>query len=311
MGNKVYQIITDQIIELLEQGTVPWRQPWNGNRFPKNARSNRAYSGINPFILNHTALKQGYIDNRWLTVRQANQLGGRIIKGEKATMVVFWKPAKSRDENAGAGEAAHAEKNIPVLRYYNLFNVEQCQNLGLEPAAPPASGDHAPQQAAEQIVKSMPNPPKTIQGLKASYNYRADTVTIPPLHLFENAARYYSTYFHELVHSTRHPSRTGRDTKIPTNQNDRRYSKEELIAEMGAAMLCGTAGLSDQTLSASAAYIKSWLENLQNDPRMVIQAASKAQQAVNYILGLVSDHQPLVSEKESACNQAHGAVSNI
>ena len=305
MSNKVYQIVTDQIIELLKQGTVPWRASWNGNRVAINAISNRAYSGINPFILNQAALKNEYTDNRWLTFRQAQKLGGHVKKGEKAITVVFWKPVEIRAENTENGDGVATIREVPVLRYYNLFNVSQCENLAIEPVETTRRSDLNPSVQAESIVTLMPNPPKIAKGLKACYNYRLDTVTIPPVHLFDNIAGYYSTLFHELVHSTRHATRTGRDTTIPKGQHDERYSKEELIAEMGAAMLCGTVGIENQTIQSSAAYIQHWLENLQNDSRMVIRAASKAQKAVDFILGLAGERASITNHREAGSNQVH------
>lgn len=305
MGNKVYEIVTNQILGLLKQGIVPWRQPWQANFIPENAIRARPYSGINTFILNQAALRNGYEDNRWLTYRQSQQLGGHVKRGEKSTTVVFWKLVETKEETTVNEDRIAAKQNIPVLRYYNLFNVEQCENLGLKPAKVSKLSDHEPNEEAERIITSMPNPPHIVKGVKASYSYGKDTVRIPPAHLFDDPARYYSTLFHELVHSTRHETRTGRDTTIPANHHDERYSKEELIAEMGAAMLCGTAGIAHQTILSSAAYIQSWLENLQNDSRLVIKAASKAQQAADYILGpedhnAIEDEPPFQKERLSA-----------
>ena len=309
MKNKVYKIVTDQIIELLKQGTVPWRIPWNGNCVPLNAISKRTYSGINSFILNQTALKNDYADNRWLTFKQTQHLGGHVNRGEKATMVVFWKPVEIKEKSLDMEGQVSSKRIVPVLRYYKLFNAEQCGKLFLDPLEAPRHFDHNPNEMAENIVASMPGPPEFVKGAKASYNYIRDTVTMPPMRLFDNLARYYSTLFHELVHSTRHETRTGRDSTIPTNQNDERYSKEELIAEMGAAMLSGVTGMTDQTIHSSAAYIKNWLENLENDPTLVIKAASKAQQAVDYILGYASDRNSTSNNKETEWHQVHGAKS--
>ena len=286
MSNKVYKIVTDQIIELLKQGTVPWRASWSGNFVATNAVSNKRYRGINPFILNLAALKYGYTDNRWLTFKQARSLGGHVKKGEKSVRVVFWKLVDNGDEN---GDEADTVQEFPILIYYSLFNVSQCENLAIEVDERREQSDIEPIAEAESIVALMPNPPKISNGLRASYDYSLDAVTIPPAHLFEDVEEYYSTLFHELVHSTRHATRTGRDTKIHKGQHDERYSKEELVAEMGAAMLCGIIGIEKQTIQSSAAYIQSWLTKLQNDDKMVIRAASKAQKAVDFILGVDCD----------------------
>ena len=169
-----------------------------------------------------------------------------------------------------------------MLRYYTVFNVEQCEGIASPIAAPAVNAI----EECERIVRQMPNPPAMQQDGRAWYRPSNDTVGMPSRNAFNSAEEYYSTLFHELTHSTGHTSRIGREgiEKLNTFGSES-YSKEELIAEMGAAMLCGVAGIERKTLSNSAAYLQSWIDVLKSDARMVVSAASQAQKAADYIQG--------------------------
>jgi antirestriction protein ArdC len=180
-------------------------------------------------------------------------------------------------------------KMYPLLRYYRVFNTEQC--AALDSRIPPREVfDYSPLDLAERVVKDMPDPPIIRhEGQQAYYSALVDLVTMPSKNRFHNAEGYYSTLFHELTHSTGHPSRLNRlwePGRQPSHTGD--YSKEELIAEMGASFLCDHCRIGPSTIDNSAAYIDGWLQSLQNDPHMVVYAGAKAQRAADYILGLTS-----------------------
>lgn len=285
----VYSIITDRVIALMEQGTIPWRKPWRGGAagIPQNAVSQKPYRGVNIFMLAVTSEMMGFQSRYWLTYKQAQQLGGNVRQGEKSTPVIFWKWLDVEDtDDAGQKQA----REIPMLRYYSVFNADQCEGLSI-PAEAQNTGDtldFEPIGACENILDHMPNKPEIVHSPQARAYYRpsADQVHIPPKHTFISEQEYYSTLFHELVHSTGHESRLNRrkDAKNAAfGSND--YSKEELVAEMGAAFLCGYAEIETATIENSAAYIRGWLSQLRSDKRLVVTAAAQAQKAADYILG--------------------------
>ena len=275
----VYQIITDRLLAILEQGTVPWRKPWNygSERGPLNLVSKRHYQGINCFLLACTQYGSPY----WLTFRQAQQLGGNVRKGEKASPVIFWKIYEKADS-----QADDSKKRLPVLRYYSVFNIEQCD--GITAPAPDVTTwhEHNPIDAAELVQLSMPNRPAVyIGGIRACYSPIRDNVHIPELFRYERAEEYYSVLFHELAHSTGHQTRLNREGVTGNHFfGDAVYSREELVAEMTAAFLCGHVGIENVTLANSAAYLQSWIKTLRGDKRLAITAAAQAQKAADYIL---------------------------
>jgi antirestriction protein ArdC len=270
----VYEIVTERILAELEKGQVPWRKPWR-TLPPANLISKKPYRGINVFLL---AL-QGYGSQYWLTFNQAKQLGGNVRKGEHGTKIVFWRFDRYETETA---EGEIEEHKSAFLRYYTVFNLEQTEGLKALLALPPAF----PIESAEAMAKGMPNPPAFEQGSQAAYLPSTDTVTMPSRTAFESQAEYYSTLFHELTHSTGHAKRLAREGfDAPQRFGSESYSREELIAEMGSAMLCGVAGIEQATLSNSAAYLNSWIARLKADSRLVVSAASAAQKAADYIRG--------------------------
>lgn len=276
MSTTVYEIITQQIIEKLKQGDVPWHRPWTGE-FPKNLVTKKEYRGINIFLLGC----QKYSSPYWLSYKQAQDLGGNVRKGEKSTMVVFWKQVQVKDK-----EAEITEKTIPMLRYYRIFNIEQCENI--DPKKIPMNDinpDFQPIAACEETVNGMQKRPDIRhRESRAYYRPSEDFVNMPKRETFEKEEFYYSVLFHELGHSTGHSSRLARKDFAEGCFGSENYSKEELVAEMTAAYLCGYTQIVQKTIDNSAAYIKSWLRKLQDDPKMVILAAAQAQKATDFIL---------------------------
>lgn len=269
----VYEIITGQILAELERGQVPWRKPW-GTLPPANLITKKPYRGINVFLLGFA----GYGSQYWLTFNQAKQLGGNVRRGEHGSKIVFWKFDSYETEVHGEVE----ERKFAFLRYYTVFNLEQTEGLKALLDLPPAF----PIESAESIVRGMPNPPAFEQDFRAAYIPSTDTVTMPSRTAFNSQEEFYSTLFHELTHATGHAKRLARDGfDTPQQFGSESYSKEELIAEMGSAMLCGVAGIEQRTLANSAAYLQSWISKLKADSRLVITAASAAQKAADYIRG--------------------------
>jgi antirestriction protein ArdC len=280
MKNQTYDRITDRITALLEQGTVPWHKPWTARTgLPRNFVSKNPYRGINVFLL----LAMMYESPFWLTFRQVSQLGGSVRKGEKACPVVFWKQTTTEDKESGE------QKKKYLLRFYHVFNVSQCDGLkiGTELVPESVNGIVKP----EEIVANMPQPPLVKHGMThAYYSPREDHVGLPSQERFERTEDYYSTFFHELVHSTGHEKRLKRSTLMESNgYGSNPYCKEELIAEMGAAFLCGQAEIAERTIDNSAAYLNNWLQQLRQDKTLIVQAAAQAQKAADFILGNETD----------------------
>jgi len=275
-ASSTYQRVTDQITAALSNGVIPWRKPWKGREFlPCNAISKRSYSGVNLFTL---ALAP-FEDHRWLTVRQANELGGHVRKGEQGALVVFW---KLLDRRPADGET---RKAIPLLRHFVVFNVEQTEACAIEPTT---KSIHVPQiEAAEAVVRDMPHAPRlTVHHSNAFYRPGDDLIAIPEIRRFQSADSYYATLFHELGHATGHPNRLNRPgvaNAIHFGSED--YSREELVAELASAFVCAEIGLDNSLVADSASYVSGWLNVLRGDPKAVVVASSQAKRAADFIFG--------------------------
>jgi antirestriction protein ArdC len=275
----VYEIVTARILEQLERGVVPWRKPWSA-QLPCNLVSGKAYRGLNTFLLG----SQGYASKYWLTFNQANKLGGHIRRGEHSSPVTFWHVGQEKIVRKPDGTD---KKQTPfLLRYYSVFNICQTEGIAEKLGLGESSRPVASIEQCEAIVAGMPNRPRFEQSDRAWYRPSRDSVGMPARGLFSSSEEYYSTLFHELTHSTGHSSRIGRQGIEQLNTfGSESYSREELIAEMGAAMLCGVSGIAPSTLENSAAYLQSWITKLRGDSRLLISAASAAQKAADYIQG--------------------------
>jgi antirestriction protein ArdC len=272
----VYEIITNQIIESLESGVVPWRKPWSSN-LPHNLVSQKPYRGMNVFILATAGFESKY----WLTFKQCASLGGRVKAGSKARTVTFWNVGQEK-LNAKTGKVSKPF----MLRYYSVFNLTQTEGINLPRAVFERNkrSEFEAIESAETLAESMPNAPGFEQSDSAYYAPSRDVIGMPARSAFTHPAEYYSTLFHELTHATGHANRLHRESfDNPTQFGSESYSKEELLAEMGAAFLCGLSGIERQTLPNTAAYLQTWIARLRGDSKLILSAASLAQKAADYI----------------------------
>lgn len=282
----IYQEVTDRIIAELEAGRVPWVQPWGtpdtkaGLGLPKNARTERTYSGINILILWGEVIAKGYACQNWLTFRQAKDLGGKVRKGERGTTVCYvdrFIPKAERERAEADGDEAQA---VAFLKRYTVFNVDQCDGLPERVhagAIPLPEREAIPQ--AERLIQAT-GADFRVGGSRAFYTPSEDYTQVPPQSAFFEQINFYRTSFHELGHWTGHPSRLGRD--LSGGFGSKPYAKEELVAEMASAFVCATLGIVPTVRHAD--YIGSWLEVLREDNRAVFRAASQASKAADFIL---------------------------
>jgi len=271
----IYEMVNDSIVKRLEAGVVPWHMPWKtASNFPKNLVSKKAYRGFNFWYL----LSFGFESPWFLTFNQAKQLGGYVRKGANAYRVIFWKRLENKEDPS---------RIVSCLRYYNVFHIGDVQNIDPKKIPQSYDRDFNPIDSCDRLVEEWADCPAISHNAEyAAYVPSLDIVKIPSARTFFKDEHFYSILFHELVHSTGHRSRLDRHSKfrnLKFGSND--YSKEELVAEMGAAYLCAMTGIENETIDNSAAYIDGWLNNLKKDNRFFLQAASYAQLAVDYIIG--------------------------
>lgn len=284
----LYEDVTQRITQMLEVGTVPWRYPIHtaaGDGRPQNLDSGKFYRGVNVFLLAITAWSKGYDSPYWLTFKQAQGRGGHVKQGEKASMVVFWKMLNTIDQRD------KQPIKIPVLRYYNVFNLGQVADVKA-PQAKTAAPPFEPISEAKKIIAEYREGPQIEHGGKhAFYSPVQDAVRLPEPQHFLSAEFYYATAFHELAHSTGHITRLNRnlEKRMPCFGSPD-YSREELVAEFGSAFLCAAAGISPPTIEQSAAYIAGWRKKLTDDPKLIISAAGAGQRAADRVLG--PRHEP-------------------
>ena len=282
MSKNVYEMVTDRIIEQLENGIIPWEKPWTGVRSGAfNRVSKKSYSLLNQMLLKY--------EGEYATFKQWTELGGKIRKGEKSEIIVFWKvlPVEETQE-----DGTKIIKQIPLLKYINVFHISQVDSV--EPLKKEELNDIEPIEKAENILQDYWTREQItvehIKGNKAFYSPMRDMIQLPLFEQFKNANEYYSTAFHESVHSTMKESRCNRAEErknklVAFGSED--YSKEELVAELGSASLMNIIGIETvKSFRNSSAYIQSWLSVLRNDVKFIVSASSKAEKAVNYILNI-------------------------
>lgn len=279
----VYDMVTNRIIAELEKDKIPWQKPWTGVRSGAyNRITKKPYSLLNQMLLQHTG--------EYATFKQWQDLGGHIRKGEKSEIVVFWKIFESKETDSDTGEIEI--KKIPLLRYYNVFHISQVD--GVEPLALEQLNDEVePIEAGDQIITDYIKREHLnfieCKSNKAYYSPTNDTVVVPLKEQYSMINEYYSTTYHELVHSSGHKTRLNRlQTGAVASFGSENYSKEELVAEIGSATLMSIAGIeTPKTFRNSTAYIQNWLQVLRSDNKFIVSASSKAEKAVNYILAQV------------------------
>ena len=271
----IYSEVTSRIMEQMEQGIIPWQKPWVACGKAISRTTGKPYSLLNQMLLGRPG--------EYLTFKQCQEAGGKVKKGEKSSMVVFWKWIETEDEETGE------VKEVPFLRYYNVFHIDQCEGITAKHTAETAFPDGA---AADEAAQAIIDDYLTREGVRLHHNegdrafYRpaTDEIVLPLLRQFHSTAEYYSTAFHEITHSTGHEKRLNRLEKIAFFGSDA-YSKEELVAEIGAATLVSHAGLeTSSSFRNNAAYVQNWLSVLKDDKRFIVSAAGKAEKAVSLIL---------------------------
>jgi len=298
-NNNIYQMVTDRILAQMKNGIIPWRKPWaamgtnNPDEVAISHETGKPYSFLNQLLCGGPG--------EYVTFNQVQKLGGKIKKGEKSRIIVFWHQyiRKSKDDIITTPEDAPEDENVRYgwyLKYYNVWNIDQCE--GIESRWKKVAGiteepKLKPEAAAEKIVEeylTQPSHPELVIKVsnKACYQPSLDRVIAPQMSQYEDVAEYYSTLFHELGHSTGHKDRLNR--KGVTNFDffgSHQYSQEELVAEMTAAMLVAKAGLdADKAFTNSVAYVQSWFKTLKNDPKLFVTAAGNAEKAAKWILGI-------------------------
>lgn len=290
----VYQMVTDRIVEQMQKGIIPWQRPWTGLGIADGGAINyvtrRPYSFLNQILLGRPG--------EWLTFNQIKERGGSIKKGAKAGIVVFYKTytikkAKRTDENGEQTDVkVFEERDIPLLKYYNVFHIDDCE--GIKSKIEQGEPNHLePIERAENVINGYLSREKSLKftndkpSNRAYYSPSADAVVVPMMSQYDIVEEYYSTTFHEFIHSTMPKNRCDR-----TQENrvaafgSADYSREELVAETGSAMICSVLGIDcEKAFKNSVAYIQGWMKALKNDNKMIVWAASRAEKAARYIVG--------------------------
>jgi antirestriction protein ArdC len=301
----LYDEITDKIIAELEAGRVPWVQPWGTAAakaplaMPKNASTNRQYSGVNILILWGAVIERGFAGQSWLTFRQALSLGGHVRKGERGTTVVYADRYVPNDEKRRAAETGEDAQAIPFLKRFTVFNTDQCDGLpaDIATAAPPLlPGMIEPR--VEALIEAT-GIDFRIGGNRAFYAPAEDYVQVPPPAAYFEPINWHRTAFHELCHASGHKSRLNRD--LGGSYGTKKYAFEELIAELGAAFSCASLGIIPTVRHAD--YIASWLEVLREDNRAIVRAASQASKAADYLLGFLPEMTQDASTEAGGADQ--------
>ena len=306
--NDIYEKANRRIIELLEKGEVAWRRTWGaGLGFAKNFKTNHVYTGVNFLFMNFLA---EHPIPYYLTFKQAKAMGGKIKKGAKAEWVYYYNSYYKDEDGKNYSETEmnkpeNKDREVDTIRFlksYPVFNIEDTEGIEWE-RPEEINRPNDPIQEGEIILQEMQNPPKfeQLDIDKACYYPTLDTVNMPPLSRFENSVLYYRTLFHEVAHSTGHPKRLGRRKSVDEERKfgSPEYALEELIAELTSNYLMNITGIQNEdAMNVSAGYLKSWIERLEEHPRIIFKAAPKAYQAVEYILGTEVSKLPMAKAQK-------------
>ncbi|CAH1538282.1 DNA primase TraC [Vibrio jasicida] len=279
VAKDMYQVVTDKVIAALEKGVKPWVCPWDRtgdySMFPVNFKTKSVYSGINILLLWSETAEKGFSSPFWLTFKQAQELGGNVIKGQKGTTIIYYKMWEKENEE---GE----KESIPMLKTFVVFNLDQIENIDKPTFEMTSQREEKEFTVLEHVEEAIDKTGVTIvySGARAFYSPSADQITLPEKTRFHSSSDYYATAFHELVHSTGHGSRLNRDLKNSFGSKD--YAFEELVAELGAAFCCADFGVVGDVQHES--YVAGWLSKLYDDKRFIFKAASLASKAHQYLV---------------------------
>ncbi len=275
----IYAEVTNTIIAELEKGTAPWVRPWTvaDPGLPRNGATGRHYNGLNVLLLWTAAARNGYGSGDWFTYRQAQSLGGHVRKGERASLVTYWKMLQKSETDPETGERVH--KTIPLLRHFSVFNRDQCDGLPPAEAQPTATLSEEERHQRAEAFMAATGADIRHGGGRAFYSLLTDRIQLPPFETFRDGGSYYGTACHELTHWTGHASRC--DRQFGRRFGDDAYAAEELVAELGAAFLCAELGIDGQLQHPE--YIGNWLRVLRGDKRAIFTASSKARQAAEFL----------------------------
>lgn len=292
MVKDVYDTITGKIAADLEKGERPWVKPWNADhaagKITKPLRHNGVpYSGINILVLWAEAMEKNFSAPIWMTFNQAKELCGHVRKGEHGSLIVFASTYTKTEHDEQTGE--DVEKDVPFMKGYTVFNVEQIDDLPAHYYATAQPPTLTPEERDAKLDAFFTATKADLRhgGNRAFYQIGADFVQMPPFVFFKDTPSYYATLAHEITHWTRHPSRLARDMGRKS-WGDAGYAMEELVAELGSAFLCADLGITPEVREDHAAYIGSWLKVLKDDKRAIFSAAAHAQRAADYLHGLQS-----------------------
>ena len=291
---RAYEKLNDALLVELEKlmasgEGLDWQKTWHGGRLPTRYGTGTPYRAFNSIFLSLRMGSEGWESSTFITYKAAQQAGGNVRKGEKGSTVEVWRPARSRFIKAGEEKQENGERK-PSRMYmgcHTVFNLDQCDGVA-DPWKTGEEREHSPIEAAEKILAGMVNPPTLTHGEpRCYYSPTEDRVNMARPELFDSGEAYYATRFHEEVHGTGHASRLNRDSLTSlTGFGSHEYSKEELVAEFGAALLCGITGIETRkTRENSLAYLKNWLGRLKQDTSLAVEASRLAQKAVDHILG--------------------------
>lgn len=293
----LYQEVTDRIIAELEQGRVPWVQPWGRVRaapgLPRNAATGRRYSGINILILWGAVIGKGFPSQHWLTFRQALDLGGNVRKGEHGTTVCYADRFIPKAEIERAAKEGNDPAAVPFLKRFTVFNVAQCEGLDHLQGEPAPLPEREIVPHAEALIAAT-GADIRICGDRAFYVPAGDYIQVPPQPAFFEQINFYRTCYHELSHWSGAARRLNRD--LTGRFGSKIYGHEELVAEMASAFLCASLGIVPTVRHAD--YLGAWLEILREDSRALFRAASQASKAADYLFAF--QEQPAASATEAA-----------